>query len=209
MTPQPFAFNDIIPTDGDIRKSDIRQFLDDLEKQAHTLYATVLALPESLFWIVQEDTEQTFSVAGFIENYENFDSCLDSFCVGFNVYFFRDEWDEIVSDRELTDNFYNGEDRFEAVSRNELSVEIFTGEFPHLLASICRQAILGNEPLEATPETAAQYGFSPEEMNALGAQIARCNRRIIAELREDYERLKAIDCLHREPESLPEGENPA
>ena len=32
---------------------------------------------------------------------------------------------------------------------------------------------------------------------------------IIAELREDYERLKAIDCLHREPESLPEGENPA
>ena len=196
MTRQPFAFNDIIPTDGDIRKSDIRQFLDDLEKQAHTLYATVLALPESLFWIVQEDTEQTFSVAGFIENYENFDSCLDSFCVGFNVYFFRDEWDEIVSDRELTDNFYNGEDRFEAVSRDELSVEIFTGEFPHLLASICRQAILGNEPLEATPETAAQYGFSPEEMNALGAQISRCNRRIIAELREDYERLKAIDCLH-------------
>jgi len=209
MTRQPFAFNDIIPMDGDIRKSDIRQFLDDLEKQAHTLYATVLALPESLFWIVQEDTEQTFSVAGFIENYENFDSCLDSFCVGFNVYFFRDEWDEIVSDRELTDNFYNGEDRFEAVSRNELSVEIFTGEFPHLLASICRQAILGNEPLEATPETAVQYGFSPEEMNALGAQIARCNWRIIAELREDYERLKAIDCLHREPESLPEGENPA
>ena len=46
-------------------------------------------------------------------------------------------------------------------------------------------------------------------MNALGAQIARCNRRINAELREDYERLKAIDCLHREPESLPEGENPA
>ncbi|MBR2217458.1 MAG: hypothetical protein IJ850_03850, partial [Alistipes sp.] len=88
------------------------------------------------------------------------------------------------------------EDRFEAVSRDELSVEIFTGEFPHLLACICRQAILGNEPLEATPETAAQYGFSPEEMNALGAQIARCNRRIIAELREDYERLKAIDCLH-------------
>ena len=209
MTRQPFAFNDIIPTDGDIRKSDIRQFLDDLEKQAHTLYATVLALPESLFWIVQEDTEQTFSVAGFIENYENFDSCLDSFCVGFNVYFFRDEWDEIVSDRELTDNLYNGEDRFEAVSRDELSVEIFTGEFPHLLASICRQAILGNEPLEATPETAVQYGFSPEEMNALGAQIARYNRRIIAELREDYERLKAIDCLHREPESLPEGENPA
>ncbi|MEQ2546364.1 hypothetical protein WMO46_15590, partial [Alistipes sp. CLA-KB-H122] len=113
MTRQPFAFNDIIPMDGDIRKSDIRQFLDDLEKQAHTLYATVLALPESLFWIVQEDTEQTFSVAGFIENYENFDSCLDSFCVGFNVYFFRDEWDEIVSDRELTDNLYNGEDRFE------------------------------------------------------------------------------------------------
>ena len=191
--------------DGDIRKSDIRQFLDDLEKQAHTLYATVLALPESLFWIVQEDTEQTFSVAGFIENYENFDSCLDSFCVGFNVYFFRDEWDEIVSDRELTDNFYNGEDRFEAVSRDELSVEIFTGEFPHLLASICRQAILGNEPLEATPETAAQYGFSPEEMNALGAQSARCNRRIIAELREDYERRKTIDCLHREPGRASEG----
>ena len=159
--------------------------------------------PNRSFGSCRRIPNRPFSVAGFIENYENFDSCLDSFCVGFNVYFFRDEWDEIVSDRELTDNLYNGEDRFEAVSRDELSVEIFTGEFPHLLACICRQAILGNEPLEATPETAVQYGFSPEEMNALGAQIARCNRRIIAELREDYERLKAIDCLHREPEKPP------
>ena len=122
----------------------------------------MLALPESLFWIVQEDTEQTFSVAGFIENYENFGQLPRFVLRRFQRLFFRDEWDEIVSDRELTDNLYNGEDRFEAVSRDELSVEIFTGEFPHLLACICRQAILGNEPLEATPETAVQYGFSPK-----------------------------------------------
>ena len=141
--------------DGDIRKSDIRQFLDDLEKQAHTLYATVLALPESLFWIVQEDTEQTFSVAGFIENYENFDSCLDSFCVGFNVYFFRDEWDEIVSDRELTDNLYNGEDRFEAVSRDELSVEMFNWQIKNIMASMSWKAMFGRDHLEATRETAS------------------------------------------------------
>ena len=190
MTRTPYTFSD---EDEDIRKSDIRQFLDDLEKQAHPIYATVRALPESVIWIMQYDTERKFSVAGFIENYDGFDSSRDTFRIGFNVYFFCDERDEEDPDREQTDN--PGEDRFEAETRDELTADIFTREFPHLLAYACRQAILKNAPLGATPETAAQFGFSPEDMETLGGLIAGCNRRVIAELYEDYERLRAIDCL--------------
>ena len=193
MTLRPYTYGN---ADEDIRKSDIRQFLDDLEKQAHPLYATVRALPESAVWIMQDDTGEKFPVAGFIENYDGFDSSRDTFSIGFNAYFFRDEWDDKVPGWELTDNPYNGEDRYEVISRNELTVAFFTGEFARLLAYVCREAILKNDPLGATPETAAKYGLNPEDMEALGGGIAECNRRIIAELRNEYERLKAIDCLH-------------
>ena len=65
--------------DCDIRKSDIRQFFDDLKKKAHFVYAILCGAPKSVFWITLDDEEshpdeKTFSVAEFNDNYENFDS---------------------------------------------------------------------------------------------------------------------------------------
>ena len=83
--------------DCDIRKSDIRQFFDDLKKKAHFVYAILCGAPKSVFWITLDDEEshpdeKTFSVAEFNDNYENFDSRIDSFRVNFNAYFFREQW---------------------------------------------------------------------------------------------------------------------
>ena len=77
--------------DCDIRKSDIRQFFDDLKKKAHFVYAILCGAPKSVFWITLDDEEshpdeKTFSVAEFNDNYENFDSRIDSFRVNFNAY---------------------------------------------------------------------------------------------------------------------------
>ena len=56
--------------DCDIRKSDIRQFFDDLKKKAHFVYAILCGAPKSVFWITLDDEEshpdeKTFSVAEF------------------------------------------------------------------------------------------------------------------------------------------------
>ena len=111
--------------DCDIRKSDIRQFFDDLKKKAHFVYAILCGAPKSVFWITLDDEEshpdeKTFSVAE-------------------------------------------------------------------------------NAPFELTRETIKHYGFSREDVKLLRDCIASNNRRIIDELREEYERLKAIDCLQVVP----------
>lgn len=97
------------------------------------------------------------------------------------------------------ENPFNGEERFCATSRKELTVEIFVTEYPHLLAYLCRRAVLENAPFELTRETIKHYGFSREDVKLLRDCIASNNRRIIDELREEYERLKAIDCLQVVP----------
>ena len=56
-----------------------------------------------------------------------------------------------------------------------------------------------NAPFELTRETIKHYGFSREDVKLLRDCIASNNRRIIDELREEYERLKAIDCLQVVP----------
>ena len=133
--------------DCDIRKSDIRQFFDDLKKKAHFVYAILCGAPKSVFWITLDDEEshpdeKTFSVAEFNDNYENFDSRIDSFRVNFNAYFFREQWATKFPEWELMENPFNGEERFCATSRKELTVEIFVTEYPHLLAYLCRRAVL-------------------------------------------------------------------
>ena len=62
-----------------------------------------------------------------------------------------------------------------------------------------RRAVLENAPFELTRETIKHYGFSREDVKLLRDCIASNNRRIIDELREEYERLKAIDCLQVVP----------
>lgn len=138
--------------DCDIRKSDIRQFFDDLKKTAHFVYATLCGAPKSVFWITLDDEEshpdeKTFSVAEFNDNYESFDSRIDSFRVNFNAYFFRDQWNEKIPEWELMDNPFNGEERFCATSRKELTVEIFVEEYPHLLTYLCRPGNSGKRTL--------------------------------------------------------------
>lgn len=113
--------------------------------------------------------------------------------------FFREQWATKFPEWELMENPFNGEERFCATSRKELTVEIFVTEYPHLLAYLCRRAVLENAPFELTRETIKHYGFSREDVKLLRDCIASNNRRIIDELREEYERLKAIDCLQVVP----------
>lgn len=95
------------------------------------------------------------------------------------------------------DNAFTGEEQYEICGPEDLTVAEFEKEWPHMLANLCRDAILSNRPLEFYAETTRQYGFTRQDIALLQEPVARFNRLIIDQLRAQYDRLAAIDCLHR------------
>lgn len=207
---------DYFESDTTIYKRDLRRFFVELRKRAHHIYALLWGAPKSVFWIVQDNSEDDedeprFSVSEFYANVVKFHPSKVTFRVYFNAYFFRNEWDECVEFWESMDNPFNGETRCEIRDTGDLSVGAFEKEWPHLFARMCRQQILANAPFVLNRETVRRYKFSRKDVKLMRESVARCNGRIVAELREEYARLAAIDCLHEpkqfpldEPEPLPE-----
>ena len=199
------------PEDYDcfIYKRDLRRFFVDLRKQAHYIYALLEGAPKSVFWIVLENEdsdadEQTFTVKEFYANVAKFHHRKDPFRLYFEAYFFRDEWDECVDGWRFMDNPFNGKIKYEISDPGELSVDVFEKEWPHLFACLCRKQILANAPFRLERETIKHYKFSYGDVKLLREPAVRINKRIIAELRAQYERLAAIDCLHETPTKKPE-----
>ena len=199
------------PEDYDffIYKRDLRRFFVDLRKQAHYIYALLEEAAKSVFWIVLENEdsdadEQIFTVKEFYANVAKFHHRKDTFRLYFKAYFFRDEWDECVDGWRFMDNPFNGIAKYEISDPGELSVDVFVKEWPHLFACLCRKQILANAPFRLDRETIKHYKFSYGDVRLLREPAARINKRIIAELRAQYDRLAAIDCLHEAPKKKPE-----
>ena len=202
---QPF---DHFESDTTIYKRDLSRFFVELRKQAHHIYALLAGAPKSVFWIVldEEDAfpnEKTFSIEEFQANCGKF-GAEDAFRVYFNAYFFRDEWDECFPCWELMDNPFNGVDKFEVTNKRELTPAEFESEWRRMFAYLCRDAILSNRPFRLDDETIRRYGFTPQDVALLQESVALFNARVIAELRAQYDKLAAIDCLHEHPKVKPE-----
>lgn len=186
---------------SEIFKRNLRRFFSDLREQTHHIYALLADAPKSAFRIVQDNEdsdapEQAFTLKEFYANLSKFHDNKDTFRVYFKAYFFRDEWDACVPGWELMDNAFTGDEQFEIADMNELSVAVFEKEWLHLLAYLCREAILSNRPFRLDDETPLQYGFTRQDISLLQEPVARFNAKIINELREQYDKLAAIDCLH-------------
>lgn len=186
---------------NEIYKRNLRRFFSDLRQQAHHIYALLDGAPKSVFWIVLDNDdlaspEQAFALKEFYANLSKFHDNKDTFRVYFKAYFFRDEWDVCVPGWELMDNAFTGDEQFEICDTNELSVAVLEKEWPHVLAYLCREAILSNKPFRLDDETPLQYGFTRQDISLLQEPVARFNAKIIDELREQYDKLAAIDCLH-------------
>ena len=119
-----------------------------------------------------------------------------------SLYYFRDERNGDIPDEAPNRRM----DLFGGYMRPES----FKQEFPYILAYICRNAILANAPFRLDRETIKRYGFTREDVKRLREPLTRCNERIIAELRAEYARLAAIDCLHEASRKKPgpKKENP-
>lgn len=186
----------------EIHKHDLCRCFAELRELAHHIYALLERAPKTAFWIVLNDEdlnapEKTFTIGEFYADLEKFHSDKDTFRVYIKAYFFRDEWDRCIPGWELMDNAFTGEEQYEICGPEDLTVAEFEKEWPHMLANLCRDAILSNRPLGIDAETTRQYGFTRQDIALLQEPVARFNRLIIDQLRAQYDRLAAIDCLHR------------
>lgn len=193
----------------EIRKRDLRRFFADLREQEHYMYAILTKSPQSVFRIVKDsddwnEPETAFSIKEFLATLGSFHCKKDTFCCYFSLYYFRDEWNEYIPDEEPIENAFNGEAKEEWIYLEDMHLETFMLAFPHILAYICRNAVLANAPFRLDKETIKQYGFTREDVKRLREPLTRCNERIIAELRAEYDRLAAIDCLHEVAKKKPE-----
>lgn len=199
----------------EIRKRDLRQFFTDLREREHYMYAILTKSPQSVFRIVKDsddcnEPETAYSIKEFLASLGTFHNKKDSFCCYFSLYYFRDDWNECIPDEALIETAFDGEAQEEWIYLEDMRPESFILEFPYILAYICRNAILANAPFRLDRETIKRYGFTREDVKRLREPLTRCNERIIAELRAEYDRLAAIDCLHEAPKKKlgPKKENP-
>lgn len=195
----------------EIRKRDLRQFFTDLREREHYMYAILTKSPQSVFRIVKNsddwnEPKAAYTIKEFLASLGTFHHKKDGFCCYFSLYYFRDERNGDIPDEAPND----GEATEEWIYLEDMRPESFILEFPYILAYICRNAVLANAPFRLDRETIKRYGFTREDVKRLREPLTRCNERIIAELRAEYARLAAIDCLHEASRKKPgpKKENP-
>lgn len=193
----------------EIRKRDLRRFFTDLREQEHYMYAILAKSPQSVFRIVKDsddwdEPETAYSIKEFLASLGSFHNKKDSFCCHFSLYYFRDERNEGTPDEGSIEFAFDGEVREDWICMEDMHPESFIQAFPHILAYICRNAVLSNTPFRLDRETIKRYGFTCEDVKRLRGPLMRCNERVIAELRAEYDRLASIDCLHEVPGKVPE-----
>lgn len=182
-------------------KRNMRRFLRELRDKAHHIYALLAGAPKSVCRICRYDDsgeKQEYTLKEFNADLRNIHCCTDTLQIHFNAYFFRDEWDACCPYRDIEDGQFNGIEKFTTESAEELSVELFEKEYPHMLAYLCREAILANNTFGLGRETVKHYRFTRADVALLRPQVMRINQKIIEELSQDLDRLIANVCLQPE-----------
>lgn len=184
-----------------IYKSDLHVFLQKLKKEARHAYAVLTGAPVDYVWIGKSESmddwyEEKFSIKEFLERYAGFKAHRDQFELCAKVYYFQEDWKYMPPMCSRIESMLTGEDTFTLDYKAELSVETITRELPNILAYICREAILANAPLSLVDESVKQqYGFKRTDIEKLRDIVIKCNLNIVKELRAEYDRLGAIDCV--------------
>ena len=185
----------LLETDEDVKteddspsldyRRDIRSILTALYERAPYVYALFKAAPKTEFRIaLTEDfsrgdlPDETYTIPEFCARYASFKPKGQIFLISFSVYCTEKE-------REETYRKHG---------------EVFCSPEGTALCEIDSEDLdtaVANEPLRVDDETIAHYALTAEDAARLRRIVRRCNTKIVAELRGQYERLAAIDCLKR------------
>lgn len=184
-----------------IYKYDLLKFLRRLRKESRHIYRVLAGAPLDYVWINKSEGgvlegEETLSVDDFIARYGSFKAKRDEFRLCFKCYYLRCERYILDPDWRSRDTPITGEEIFSADYKGELASNVIAEEFPHLIAYMCREAILVNHPFMLMEESVKkQYGFVRPDVEKLRNVVNYYNQNIVEELREEYDRLGAIECV--------------
>lgn len=191
--------------ENQLNKRNVRRFLRELRTKAHHIYALLYGVPKSVCWIARYDEEGNrtkYSLLEFNSDLRNIHYCTDTLQIHFNAYFFREEWDACCPCWELSETPFCGITEFSTESGKELSVSLFEKEYPHMLAYLCREAILQNAAFGIRRETIKQYKFTRADVAVLRPQVMQINKRLNMELCNQLNFLMSLDVLQEEPRQI-------
>ena len=184
-----------------LHKKDIKDLLEDLRHAEHFYYALLIHASLRNFSITVEDAFHRFSerltIEDFLTSYPRYHPRLAICSIQYRMYRFRKDWDEHAPGWRDYIPTYDGVELGGCWERSEWPA--LYEDLPRILAHTQREAMHKNKPFTLTSETVTEYGFTPEDVAQLGPVITACHRELQAELRADYERLAALDCIHQKP----------
>ena len=183
-----------------IFRPQLLRFFEDLRQKSHALYALLMHAPHSVVWIDHDDYTQKgkcYSIAAFCALPEQPDKRPEQLRLWIAGYCFLDE----RGSEETRYDPFCGRSLRMFLKRADLTLERIMEEFPGMLAYLCREAMLAGQPIVSDPETIGRYGFTTEDIEWLRKPLARCNTKLLAEFREQYEALSAIARLFNKPEN--------
>ena len=180
-----------------IYKFDLLTFLRKLRKEARHIYRVLAGAPIDYVWISKSDAmseNEVLSVDEFLTQYARFKGRRDEFRLCFRCYYLRHELHILDPNWRSRDTPISREEIFSVDYKEELTINLIAEGFPHLIAYLCREALLVNTPVLLMNESVKkQYGFVRTDIDKLRDSVNYYNQGIVEELRAEYNRLESID----------------
>ena len=150
-----------------ILKSNLWKFFKALRAQANPIYCLLVASPVHYAWITISDKsdptiQKRISIAQFVNALKKTPSKDKYYLLSINLFLHTSEE-------------HKGIYTYNAVRRDELSVDIVKTLWPDIVAYHCAEAIKRNERFELTPQTIKRYKFKARYLDELNLLIEQCN----------------------------------
>ena len=150
-----------------IHKSNLWKFFKTLRAQANPVFSLLVASPVHYAWITISDKsdptiQERISIAQFVNALKKIPSKDKYYLLSINLFLHTSEE-------------HKGIYTYNAVRRDELSVDIVKTLWPDIVAYHCAEAIKRNERFELTPQTIKRYKFKARYLDELKLLIEQCN----------------------------------
>ena len=173
-----------VPARQAIRARYLSNFLLDLKKRHHHIFAMLEHMPPVAFRILADDISQ--------EQPErmSFHPRTTYFSIKYRTYLFKEEWGTLAPDMDEIEIPFNGIGQ--TVCSMPEQLEMIVDEFDGILAYFMREAIFEGRPFSMSQDDCDEFGITPADAEALEPSVIDCNQRIRDEFKEDRKRLDEI-----------------
>lgn len=183
---------------GDVDKAFLKEKIAAIETEYHPFYALMRGLPKENCCIrrfydavrnlkgygAAWEAANTFTLREFLDRYDEFDP-HDTFGICLAVHRDRIDSDEASMYHE-----------YECLDRREFfMVPVYKLLLQNFLVLYCEMRLRGNRPFELTPQTVAQFGFTPEDVEKLDGIVDCYNAQVREMLWAEYDALAGLDFI--------------